>query len=325
MTGAARIMLRGLVVGLLVVTLAGVVGAEEQAPPAQTETRTWGAPVELREAAVLVHRLIKERKFDQARAVCQEAYNSPADDETRALALRGIGEAYKEEYLMDRAIEIFQQVIEQYPQSKQVSWAKLSIAESYTYKAEVARPQENIALAMPILEQFLKDYPNHERAERALKFRGWCYERLGKEEAALAEYQKAVDLYPKHRWTKGCLMRVIELQQKFGRWDDAIASARRYIELFPDRGPASAQLSIGFSYAGKGDLGAAVQEFGKVLTQYPDSKGQCAMALFQTGLGQRALGQLAGARQTFEQLIQTCPDDYLAVQAQRELEMMGAQ
>lgn len=289
------------------------------------DTRTYGAPPDLVATATQVANLLVEHKCVEARAICQQVYDSAPNDAIRAVALRGIGETYKEEYLMDRAIEIFQQVIQQYPSTDQVSWAKIGIAESYIYKAEVVRPEENIALAMPILEQFVRDYPTHERAERALKFRGWCYEQSGNAQAALAEYLKAVDLYPQHRWTNGCLIRAIELFQKAERWDDAITQGQRYIQLFPDRYPVVAQTSIGMSYAGKGDLARAIVEFEKIPTLYPAEKGQCANALFQKALAQKALGQLASARQTFEQLAETYKDDYLAVQAKSQLEMMGAQ
>jgi len=322
MSGAIKIVLFACLAGLLLALSAPVVCAQTQ-PTAPQET--FGAPTDLVATATQVDQLLRQRKYAEARAICQQVYDAASDDATRALALRGIGETYKEEYLMDKAIETFQQVVEQYPQSDQVSWAKLGIAESCIFKAEVARPEQNIALAMPILEQFLKDYPDHERAERALKHRGWCYERLGNYEAALAEYLKAVDLYPAHRWAHGCLMRAIGLQQKLGRWDDAIAAAGRYIQLFPDWDPVNAQLTMGFSYAGKGDLATAIQEFDKVVSQYPIFKGQCAMALFQKGLSQKALGQLAAARQTLAQLAQTYPDDYLAVQAKQQLELMGAE
>jgi len=337
MIGAARITLLTCVVGLLAGILISTVGAQTEESSAQTQptappTETFGAPPELQAVAAEVDRLLRERRFAEARAICQQGYDSATDDATRALALRGIGETYKEDYLASKAIKVFQQaietfqqVIQQYPQSDQVSWAKLGIAECYVDQAEVADPEENIAVAMPMLEQFLKDYPNHERAEWALKYRGWCYERLGNDEAALAEYLKAPVLYPKHRWTPICLRSAIVLQQKMERWEDAIATAGRYLQLFPDCDPVNAQLTMGFSYAGKGDLATAIQEFDKVVSQYPIFKGQCAMALFQKGLSQKALGQLAAARQTLAQLAQTYPDDYLAVQAKQQLELMGAE
>ena len=319
-----RVAKATVVVGLTALLLAFLTcAAGAQPEPPSSSAETFGASPSLVDTAARVVDLLHQHKYAEARAICQQGYDSAPDDATRALGLRGIGETYKEEYSMDQAIGIFQQVITQYPQSDQVSWARLGIAECYLYKGEVAHLQENIAIAMPMLEQFLKDYPNHERAERALKYRGWCYQKLGNDEAALAEYLKAPDLYPKNPWTNGCLERAIELQQKLGRWDDAIASARRYIQLFPDRDPANAQLTIGFSLAGKGDLASAITEFDKVVSQYPTAKGQCAMALFQKGLSQKALGQLAAARTTLEQLAQAYPDDYLASQAQRELDMMA--
>jgi len=313
--------------GLLLSLLVCPAGAQTDATTPQTTASapTFGAPPSLLATAARIVDLLHQHKFAEARAICQQGYDSATDDATRALALRAMGETYKEENASDKAIELFQQVITQYPQSDQVSWAKLGVAECYLDKAEKGHPEDNIAIALPMLQQFLTDYPNHERAEWALKYRGLCYERLGNDQAALAEYLKAADLYPKNSWTDGCLMRAIRLQQKLGRWDDAIASAQRYVTMFPDRGPARAQVSIGVSDAGKGDLAGAITQFDKVVSLYPTAKGQCAKALFQKGLAQKALGQLAAAVQTFQQLQQTHPDDYFASQAQQQLDALAAQ
>jgi TolA-binding protein len=302
--------------------VAGVAGAQEQAAPAQTEI-TLGASPEYRDLALQIDQLLKQRKFDDARAICQQRYDAATDDETRAMFLRGIGEVYKVQRSL-QCIDIFKQVIDKFPNSKQVSWAKLGLAEAYIWKGAImGRPEENFGLAMPLLEQFLKDYPTHERAGRALWGRGMVYDRLGNDAAALAEYQKAVDLYPTQKMTDLCLERVIALQQKAGRWDDAIASAKRYLQLY-SKGAAAAQLSIGFSYAGKGDLATAIVEFDKVVSQYPESK-EAPAALYQKALSQKALGQLGAARQTLQGLVQTYPDSYSATQAKQQLELMATQ
>jgi TolA-binding protein len=67
----------------------------------------------------------------------------------------------------------------------------------------------------------------------------------------------------------------------------------------------------------------AITQFDKVVTQYPAAKDDCAKALFQKGLSQKALGQTEAAVQTFQQLKQDYPDNALAAQAQQQLDALG--
>ena len=318
MSRAARRMLVGCMAALLVMMFAGVAGAQEQGAPAQTEI-TLGASPEYRDLALQIDQLLKQRKFDEARAICQQRYDAATDDETRAMFLRGIGEVYKVQR-SPQCIDIFQQVLDKYPNSQQVSWTTLALAEAYVWKAMMmGGTQDSLATGLAILERFLKNYPDHENATRALWGRGMVFERQGNDAAALADYQKAVDLHPTQKKAELCLERVIALQQKVGRWDDAIASATRYLQLYA-KGAAAAQLSIGFSYAGKGDLAKAMVEFDRVLSQHPDSRDQCAMALHQKASCLKSLGQPAAARAALEQLVRDYPDSYLAIRAKGELE-----
>jgi len=325
MTGTVRITplacVTLLLVALLVCMASGQTessgtpsGATPSAATPAPPTETLGAPPELQAVAAEADRLLRERRFAEARALCQAGYDSATDDVTRALALRGIGETYQLQHVLDRAIEVFEQVIARYPQSPQVPWAKVGIAESYVLQAEDGS-QERVAKAMTILEPLLQDPPDEEWVAAALRARGRCYDLLGNNEAALADYLKVVDLFPKLRRTRHSLERAIELQQKLGRWGDAIASARRYIELLPQQDRARAQYMIGHCYGCKGDLLSAIAEFDVVLKQYPGATEECAMALFQKADCQRGLGQMSDARATLDQLISAYSQSSAAVHA----------
>jgi TolA-binding protein len=225
----------------------------------------------------------------------------------------------------DRAIEIFRVVIERFPQSEQVSWAKLDMAEAYIDKSEMGDPEKNIPIARALLEEFIASYPNHERAERALKLLGWCYEQLGDKQTALAQYEKAVAAYPTNHWTPACLERAIELQQEFGRWDDAIASARKYIASYPGGKSAQAQLAIGVCSAAKGNNAQAIIEFGKLVAEYPTCSAECAAALFQKAFIHKSLGQVGLARAALQHLVQAYPSEQFAAEAQRQLSQLAAE
>jgi TolA-binding protein len=295
------------------------------APPPAAPARTYGAPPGLLPAARHIEDLFKQKAYTEAVAYCQKGHESAKDDETRAFYLRYTGETYLAAQ-SERCLDYFRQVVDRFPQTEQVSWAKFDIASTYYYKAKYfGNVKQNAAIFMPMLQQLLKDYPKHEMAAGGLYVLGWGHENLSNEKAALAQYQKAVDLYPNYPWADLSSKRVYELHQKSGRWDDAIAAARRYIELFPYRGPAEAQMAIGRCYRAKGDLPSALPEFEKVMSQYPGSSEQCIEALFQKGQCQRILGQTAAARSTFEALIKSYPNDYRVPLAKQQLRMIGAQ
>jgi len=310
--------------GLLLALLVCAAGAQpENPPPPPPAQLTYGAPAGLRDTAVTLEGLFKQKKYAEAHALCQQGYAAATDDEIKAFYLRYDAETYMEER-SPQCEPVLKQVIAQYAGTAQASWATMDLGEAYVHAALVIGNTEHYsALAMTYLGQFISAHPAHERIARAYWWRALLQERQGNYQAALTDYQKAADLYPTYPNGNECLMGAIKLLQKFERWDDAITYAQRYIQLLPQFNPAAAQLTIGFSYAGKGDLAGAITEFDKVVTQYPGAKDDCAKALFQKGLSQKALGQTEAAVQTFQQLKQDYPDDALASQAQQQLDALA--
>jgi tetratricopeptide (TPR) repeat protein len=133
---------------------------------------------------------------------------------------------------------------------------------------------------------------------------------LSRREEAVALLEKAAANLGAYRgfWAEPCLMRLLVQQQGLGRWDDAIATARRYIELFPDKDSAYAQFSIGKSYVAKGDMQAAVLELEKLL----GGRGGAAVsleALKALGLAYRALNRYADAAAAFQRLFEAGGSD----------------
>jgi len=295
------------------------------APPPTAPVRTYGAPPGLLPAARHIEDLFKQKAYAEAVAYCQKGYDSAKEDEGRAFFLRYTGETYLAAQ-SERCLDYFRQVVDRFPQTEQASWAKFDIASAYYYKAKYfGNVKQNAAIFMPMIDQLLKDYPKHEMAAGGLYVLGWGHENLGNEKAALAQYQKAVDLCPNYPWADLCSKRVYELHQKSGHWDEAIAGARRYIELFPYRASAEAQLAVGLCYLGKGDRSQAIVEFDQVLSRYPDQREQCPKALLQKGLCQKALGQLDAARDTFLQLAKSYPNDRLVHEARHQLALLARQ
>jgi len=81
--------------GLLVAVLICAAGAQTEQPTGSAET--FGALPDL-VASAQVDALLRQHEFTEACAICQHGFDSATDDATRALALRGIGDTYGEEY-----------------------------------------------------------------------------------------------------------------------------------------------------------------------------------------------------------------------------------
>jgi tetratricopeptide (TPR) repeat protein len=255
-----------LAMGLLAaVACAGSAPEPAPAPAVAPELAKW--PPELNDVATRINLLCEARRFGEARTICQQGYDATTDTEARAFYLRSIGMAYDNEKDYDRAIETYQQVIAQYPQTTQAPWAQYYIAAVYAQRGKERNGAEDLTTAIPLLEGFLKEHPNHLWAGRAMQILGRCHEGLGDDQGALNTYLRAVEIYPEHAFTNSCLARAIELLLKLERWDEALAAAHRYGELYAGRDPAAAQLYLAFCYAGQGDTTRAQVEFDRAAAQ----------------------------------------------------------
>lgn len=322
MTGARRMMAASCVVGLLVGCLIGAGGAPALAASSPYAPLPW--PAELHEFAVALGQLHQEGKFAEALDVCQQGYAAATDYEQRAFLLRCIGKTYERDMAFDQAIYYYRQVIEQYPESGlQVSWAKRDLAVSYMHRGSLGSLDQDTRLAKQVLEDFVQLYPEHQVIDECSLRLAKCNDMLGNHEIALAQYLATVEHYPTKRYARDCLKNAITLQQKFGRWDDAIASARRYLQVYAAddaEDAADVQLTLGYSLAARGDLAGAALEFENMVAHYPASRDDCAMALYQKANCEKALGGLGAARLTLERLVRDYPESYLSVRAKQGLE-----
>jgi tetratricopeptide (TPR) repeat protein len=98
---------------------------------------------------------------------------------------------------------------------------------------------------------------------------------LSRPDEALAVLERAapyVERYKSEPWAADCLSLVIMLQHKFNRYDDAIASARRYLNLFPGLLRAQyAQFEVGELLYDQRRWDEAISEFRALITRWPNS------------------------------------------------------
>jgi tetratricopeptide (TPR) repeat protein len=286
MTGIARMLAPLAVMALL--------AAAAQTEPAALPDDLYGAPPGLAQVAAQLNELLygdAGRDYEQARAICNQGYDAADDDEARAFFLRFTGESYMQ-MLSPRCLDIYRQVIERFPNTSQVSWVKYAIGRAYTEeKLETGTPEERARTGIAAFAEFLKDYPGHPKAAQALWWSARSYESLGDDEAALAQYQQAADLYPNHWNADVCSMSIIRLHLRHQRWDDAIAAAWRYLETYPDRDPAPVHMMVGFCYANKGDAAPTLAECDKALSYHAADDPQRAEMLYSIAATVMGLGE----------------------------------
>jgi tetratricopeptide (TPR) repeat protein len=285
MTGIARMLAPLAVMALL--------AAAAQTEPAALPDDLYGAPPGLAQVAAQLNELLygdAGRDYEQALAICKQGYDAAADDEARAFFLRFTGETYMQ-MLSPQCLDIYRQVIERFPNTSQVSWVKYAIGRACGDKVEMGTPQERARMGIAAFAEFLREYPGHYRAAQALWWSARSYESLGDDEAALAQYEQAADLYPKHWNADACLMCVITLHWRHQRWDDAIAAGRRYLETYPDRDPAPVRMMLGFFYANQGQAAPALTEYDKALDCYALDDPQRAEMLYSIAATVMGLGK----------------------------------
>ena len=223
--GFPAVVLVMALVALSMLTLVHIAAAADTPTPLGAPDKTLRAPTtDLADVQKQIGGLIDAKQYDQAASLCQQGYDSSADSETRAFYLRSLATVKDRSQAYDQAITLYQQVIAQYPQSIQVSWAKYYLASCYLAKAKQTNDNNLVTQAITVLAGFLKDYPNHERADRAARQIARCYEQGGNTEAAIAQYLKVVDLYPKYPGTPhvgpdGSFLQVLQVQSTGDRSD----------------------------------------------------------------------------------------------------------
>ena len=107
------------------------------------------------------------------------------------------------------------------------------------------------------------------------------------------------------------------------QYDLAIEGFRTYLKYFPGTINADdAQLNIGNAYYNAGKFKEAVQEYQRVISDYPKTES-VPTAHYKMGLSYRELKQPDLARKAFETVLQTVPSSVEATFANQALQRLG--
>lgn len=107
---------------------------------------------------------------------------------------------------------------------------------------QVARDQQmrgSLSAAQQAYEQFLEEFPNHERASDAHFHLADLLEQQDRPDDALERFQEIPALYPTAERVPDTLFRIARLQQQLGDTQDARDTLQRLINTYPETGLAA--------------------------------------------------------------------------------------
>ncbi|MCK4547899.1 MAG: tol-pal system protein YbgF [Candidatus Eisenbacteria sp.] len=88
-------------------------------------------------------------------------------------------------------------------------------------------------LAIMGFSEYLKDYPNTERADNALYWIGECHYVQGDYDSAVSAFQKILDTYPKGNKAPGAMLKIALAEANRGRESAAVGALKTVIERYP--------------------------------------------------------------------------------------------
>jgi TolA-binding protein len=226
----------------------------------------------------------------------------------------------------DEARTVLRAFVKEFPNNQQVPQAMYRVAESSYFL-------DDLKSAEPELQAFLAKSPEDPLREYALPYFGDTLLRLGKADAAAANFQQAIKLFPQSKMLEDSrwgLAKSLDAQKKFAESDalyreiaankagaraaqaqlqianrhfeqkDFANAAKAYTELeknFPEsKHVATARLNAGNAYYELKDYKAAATQF-ELAAKEPE---QAAVASYWRGMSQKQLGDLAGAAATLK-------------------------
>jgi outer membrane protein assembly factor BamD len=201
-----------------------------------------------------------------------------------------------------RAIELFQEVIDNYPYSEYAVLAEIKIADTYF-------DQQNYEQATSYYQDFVELHPKHEKVPYALYRHGLCSaERMRASDqdqeatrTAIAQFEVLLERYPDSEYAADARARLADAQNRLALHD----------------------VQIGDFYLDRGECYAAASRYRGALSEYPahtdrlETMRRLAAALRCTGSDDEAVALLA-------RILAEEPDGDLREEVEGTLRAMGA-
>jgi tetratricopeptide (TPR) repeat protein len=182
-----------------------------------------------------------------------------------ALSRFKTGDAYYRLEYYAQAIETWQFLVQQFPESGLAPEALFRTGDTY-FQAN------HFAEAIIALQQLRQNYPDHSLADKSMLKLAQCKFNAGRFEEAVADYEAFVQQYPDNPFFKNVLEGMQLCYYQLGQGEQATAALEKLIEQSPNAIlSADARFRLANNYLAAGDQTKAVEAFKEILTMHPGS------------------------------------------------------
>ncbi len=186
----------------------------------------------------------------------------------------------------EEAIELFQEILDNYPNTKFALLSEIGLADAYFYKGEYDEAQSRYS-------EFYTLHPGNDLTPYAIYMSGRCFEELSSSydrdltpvESAIAEFTRLKVNYPESQFTEDAKARLQKLYEK-------VAKREFYIGRF---------------YFRRKLYHSAIERLKSLLENYPDFSGREAV-LYYTYKAFLKIEDLTGATKYYKQLVNEFPE-----------------
>lgn len=287
-----------------------------------------------------------------------------------ATALLRQAEALVRAQRTEEAIPVYQALIARYPQSPEADRARREVttltdritdpdrllvavkavagperARGLVRVARLHLAERQIARALPLLEEALRNTPAPEVAAEAHYLQGLAYEAQDKSAQAVAALTRALQLHPEAEWAREARVRLPALHLELGqpaiaektalaalenqpdtktahqvqlaliqaytdqkKWDQALDASQKLLEGNPSPNVAAAALlARAWAFARQGKTGEALTHWKRIAREYPQSE-HAPEALLRAGDSLLQAEKYAEAQEHYSRVVLQYPD-----------------
>lgn len=237
-----------------------------------------------------------------------------------------------------QAIEYWQRLVSEYPNSEHAPKAMFQVAETYfranhfedadsAYQiivrmytgsqfatesslrlAQTAYNAGEYELAIERYQGFLRDYPNHEKNKDALEGIQLCYYQMGQSEKASEALAKVVEMADNSDLAADARFRIASGYLQEGQYDQAVEAYKEIVTLYPNSSYAmDSQFALSKSFIAQEDYEAASRELNRFIHYFPGSN-QIAEAYYMLGVVYYNNNSYLSAVDYFQKLERDFPD-----------------
>jgi TolA-binding protein len=269
---------------------------------------------------------VSQGKWDDALAVWQETLNEYPQSPIGALSLFSIGELYKRQIKdLQKAIEVYEDFVSKYPESQIIKQAKFQIARLYLLK-------EDFSKAKAAFKEIADTYPqDKELCAFARLSLAACADSEGRWYAALKEYDKLMVDYPDSSAALQAPLLIAQHYIKVNLPDKAENAFREAIAKYENiisRSPQSrlameAQDLITLSRISQKEWQKAVESMQVLIKNYPDNPKAITSLFAIAAIYHKQMNLPEKAAEAYAEFIEKYPGHFLAGISKTQLKTLA--